>query len=139
MALIAWAVIFTAVVLFLAWPLFKPRRAFDAPSGGEGSELLARKGEIYAALTDLEFDYRMGKLSEGDYRELKERYRLEALALLDQVDKREELGELLEREVETKRMKRRICPACGAGRSVEDRFCRRCGVSFVEDATRRER
>ncbi len=138
MALIAWAVIFTTVVLFLAWPLFKPRRAFDATSGGEGSELLARKGELYAALTDLEFDYRMGKLSEGDYRELREKYRLEALALLDQVDKREELGELLEQEVEARRMKRRICPGCGAGRSVEDRFCRRCGISFVTEITRRE-
>lgn len=138
MALIAWVVIFTTVVLFLAWPLFKPRRAFDAPSGGEGSELLARKGEIYAALRDLEFDYRMGKLSEGDYRELKEKYRLEALALLDQLDKREELGERLEQEVEARRVKWRICPGCGAGRSFEDRFCRKCGASFVMEITRRE-
>lgn len=130
MVIIAWAGIFTGVVLFLAWPIIKPRRSSQSDQE-DRMELLAGKEEAYSALTDLEFDYQLGKISAEDYRELKEKYRFEALALLDRMEEGEELGELLEQEIKAHRSKRRSCLTCGAERSRDDRFCRRCGTSLV--------
>jgi UDP-galactopyranose mutase len=38
----------------------------------ELDRLLARKAVVYSNLKDLEFEYKMGRLSEGDYRRLSE-------------------------------------------------------------------
>jgi len=125
-----WALIFGGVVLFLAWPLLWP--APSAATGGETEAyLLARKEEAYAALKDIELDYQMGKLSEEDYIELREKYRLEALALLDQIEKGDEIEELLEREVKALRRERKLCPACGTEKSPASRFCRTCGAPLL--------
>ena len=130
MVIIAWAGILAGVVAFLAWPFIKPRKSDS--SGEEGqTELLTRKAEAYATLTDLEFDYQMGKISAEDYDEVKEKYRFEALALLDRMEEGEDLGELLEQEIKARRSKRQSCLTCGAERSHDDRFCRRCGASLI--------
>lgn len=130
MVIITWAGIFTGVVLFLAWPIIKPRRS-NQSDHEDRMELLAGKEEAYSALTDLEFDYQMGKISAQDYGELREKYRFEALALLDRMEEGEEVGELLEQEIKAHRSQRRCCSACGAERSQDDRFCRRCGASLI--------
>lgn len=57
------------------------------------SELESRREALYAAIKELEFDYRMGKLSETDYKELDERYKLEALSLLKEIDAVRSLAE----------------------------------------------
>lgn len=63
--------------------------------GSEVNEAAADKRELlFSALGEIEFDYRMRKLSDEDYRELKSGYQKEALALLDRED------ELLEKEIE---------------------------------------
>ena len=40
------------------------------------------KEKVFAALSDLEYDYHMGKLSEGDYKSLKVKYSRKAVAFL---------------------------------------------------------
>lgn len=59
----------------------------DALSLGERlSELESRREALYGAIKELEFDYRMGKLSEADYEELDASYKLEAISLLKEID-----------------------------------------------------
>jgi hypothetical protein len=50
------------------------------------AELEARREALYAALKDLEFDHEMGKLSAKDYMALRERYTVQAVTVLQQLD-----------------------------------------------------
>ena len=59
--------------------------ALEVPPS-DPSVLLARKEAAYAALKDLEFDYRTRKLSLEDYEELRAVYRLEAAEVLKAMD-----------------------------------------------------
>ncbi len=53
---------------------------------GEREELEAARETKYREIRDAEFDYRTGKLSERDYRELDAELRAEALAILDALE-----------------------------------------------------
>lgn len=108
MIILLWGIIFVSVVFFLAWPLLRPAASPAFAEGDREADLLAEKEQLYAALRDIELDYRMGKLSEGDYIELREKYRLEALTLLDQLEKGDEIEKLLEQEVQALRRERKI-------------------------------
>lgn len=46
-----------------------------------------QKAEAYAAIKEVEFDRQMGKLSDEDYRLLRDRYERQALEALAQLDR----------------------------------------------------
>lgn len=79
------------VVGFVALPLLKEQlgeeETYDLPEDVE--DLYRRKETTYSALKELEFDFKTGKLSEGDFRELDARYRADALEILASIDARE--------------------------------------------------
>ncbi len=53
--------------------------------------MLFRSREItYREIRDAELDYRTGKLSEHDYRAIDAELRAQALALLDEIERREQ-------------------------------------------------
>jgi hypothetical protein len=77
-----------AVWLVLS-PLLTHARAplTDGPDQvAELRELYALRDVAYETLRDLEFDFHAGKITETDYRELADRYRGEALALVRRID-----------------------------------------------------
>ncbi len=83
-------------VAFVAAPffLFPGRRVPPERPDPEGlRDLLAEKEVVYAAIQELEFDLRSGKLSEKDHRTLRERHEARAAALLQQIDALQERGE----------------------------------------------
>ncbi len=59
------------------------------PAGGQGDEIesleIARETK-YREIRDAELDYRTGKLSESDYRQLDAELRAEALVILDSLE-----------------------------------------------------
>ena len=58
-----------AVLAFVAYPLF--RRVEPGTSTAEAPETFAeRRAAVYRELLELEFDHRVGKLSDADFREL---------------------------------------------------------------------
>ena len=58
-----------AALAFVAYPLF--RRSDYAPPSAEAPETFAeRRAAIYRELLELEFDHRVGKLTDADFREL---------------------------------------------------------------------
>jgi hypothetical protein len=79
------------IAVFVAAPLFKPESAPDSPGAqeeGQATRWEKQKADAYAAIKEAEFDQQMGKLTEEDYRVLREKYEaraLEALAQLDQL------------------------------------------------------
>jgi len=76
-----------AVALVLASPLRRAR-----PDGGDGAptgadELRAARDAKYREIRDAELDYRTGKLSEADWRELDAGLRAEAVEILRALDR----------------------------------------------------
>ncbi len=49
-------------------------------------ELRALKAVTYESIRDLEYDFHAGKIGEADYRELSERSKREALAIVQRLD-----------------------------------------------------
>jgi type II secretory pathway component PulM len=78
-------VVLALVVLLVAAPL-RSRRADDAAESAERAELEAARDAKYREIRDAELDYRVGKLSEGDWRALDRSLRAEAVELLRRLD-----------------------------------------------------
>jgi len=57
------------------------------PAGDELRDLLAEKRTVYAAIKELEFDYRAGKLAREDYEQARRAYERRAVTLLEQIDR----------------------------------------------------
>jgi hypothetical protein len=83
------------IAMFVAAPLFKPERESDRSDARE--DVAARwekqKTDAYAAIREADFDQEMGKLTEEDYRLLREKYEGRALEALAQLDRSREPGE----------------------------------------------
>jgi hypothetical protein len=76
------------IVFYVLSPFFE--RAFRkrrlVAEADVHQNLLFRKEEILSALSDLEYDYQMKKMSESDYLQLKEKLRQEAIEIMKKLD-----------------------------------------------------
>ncbi|MBI5166736.1 MAG: zinc ribbon domain-containing protein [candidate division NC10 bacterium] len=126
------------LAILIGYPLIKGSSDGSGKDTSEPEglrELQLRKESVYAALKDLEFDYRTGKLSEQDYKELDEQYRYQAMSLLREIERTEEgedLSDRIEEEVRALRKARTKapglrCPSCQGQYRPGDRFCPSCG------------
>jgi hypothetical protein len=74
-AIVLAAALAVAVVLFAARPFLREPRAADdrlddaTPAEAERHRLAEERDRALAALKELEFDHRTGKISDADYRE----------------------------------------------------------------------
>jgi type II secretory pathway pseudopilin PulG len=78
-------VVLALVVLIVAAPL-RSRRAEEATESAEWAELEAARDAKYREIRDAELDYRVGKLSEPDWRALDRSLRAEAVEILRRLD-----------------------------------------------------
>ena len=78
-------VVLALVVLLVTAPL-RSRRADEATESAEHAELEAARDAKYREIRDAELDYRVGKLSEEDWRALDRGLRAEAVAILRRLD-----------------------------------------------------
>ncbi len=150
-------VIALVLVGFVAYPLLKEQlgeeESLDLPEDVE--ELYRRKEMTYSALKELEFDFRTGKLSEGDFHELDARYRADALEILASIEAREK-GITDTSDARRPRAQRKSpgvaaaepvvsvadaslaeplsCAACGRVNREDARFCAGCGDELGVDA-----
>lgn len=91
-------IISAIVAIYIALPFFLkgsqqvdedelPPKANSEESNFEKLKTLNnRKDTLYSAITEIEFDYGLGKLSIDDFQELKSKYKLEAAGVLKQID-----------------------------------------------------
>ncbi len=118
-----------------------------------------RKATIYESLRDLQFEYRVGKLSEHDYTQTKQDLQRELAAVLAEIDKvlgaavapaPKNLGTLRAAGAESSTpaeaqacpqdsladRQAAVCPHCGARFPSAMKFCGECGKPIPVEATK---
>ena len=97
-----------------------------------------RKAAIYENLRDLQFEFRVGKLSDQDYQNTKRDLQKELAVVLAEVD-RIKAGLPAQAvaapapvvaKVEAKKPAGFVCPSCGASFQSALKFCGECGKSM---------
>lgn len=94
-----------------------------------------RKAAIYESLRDLQFEYRLDKLSDDDYKATKLELQKELARVLAEVDRvKAELGQgpapkaaVSAAPAVAPAPKKNVCPACGATFEKALKFCGECG------------
>lgn len=101
------------VVAFVAAPFFllTGRSSEVAPKNPDAPEvlrdLLAEKETIYAAIQELDFDFKSGKLSAEDHQTLRRRHEAQAAAVLQRIDEMQGKPGEAERPRSARRERRR--------------------------------
>jgi len=96
-----------------------------------------RKQAIYGNLRDLQFEYRLGKLSDEDYQQNKQALQRELAGVLAEMEGTiERLGLKPARPAKPPATKKSaagvVCPHCGASFAQPLKFCGECGKSMTK-------
>ena len=131
--MIAIACILTAGVLLFILGV-RPRDLPEPLPVSPFQHLDERKAAIYENLRDLQFEYRVGKLSDADYQQTKKDLQKELAQVLAEVDRlREQLGAGPAKAVVTAAPPSQptpakfVCPSCNAEFEKDLKFCGECG------------
>ncbi|MCS6911634.1 MAG: zinc ribbon domain-containing protein [Myxococcales bacterium] len=131
--------------------LYRTAQVLSEPDPPEEAQVTGRRRKelqreyqaLKRALKELELDHAMGKLSEGDYGEIRARYRERAVRVLRQLDQAESYRKQIEMDLrartEALAMQRGTeapardkttpaCPSCGQTNDADAAFCKKCGV-----------
>jgi rRNA maturation endonuclease Nob1 len=97
-----------------------------------------RKHAIYDNLRDLQFEYRVGKLSDEDYQATKQALQRELAGVLAETEATLAKLNLVRvasskkaSATKTKKAVRTVCPSCGAEFPQSLKFCGECGKAIA--------
>jgi hypothetical protein len=95
-----------------------------------------RKQAIYDNLRDLQFEYRLGKLSDEDYQQTKQALQKELAMVLAETEATiKRLGLIPQRVPKTvssaARISGTVCPHCGANFRQALKYCGECGRAIA--------
>jgi hypothetical protein len=96
----------------------------DAPPVSPTAHLEERKAQIYENLRDLQFEYRVGKLSDADYQKTKVDLQHELAKVLAEIDAMQPLPA---QPKPKPKPDGRTCPHCSAKFPQPLKFCGECG------------
>lgn len=146
MTWIVFSLLAVFLSLFIVMPILQSRTRLagwwgKGDSNHHASDLQERKENIYAAIKDIEFDYQMGKLSEEDFKELRQQYKDEAVNLLKEIDATQQ--KIIKPAAPQSKSKSKepvkgkaakFCWICGTPVTKADKFCANCGTRISESA-----
>ena len=93
--------------------------------------LEARKAQIYENLRDLQFEYRVGKLSDADYQMTKTGLQTELAGVLAEIDGMKSAAGAVGVQPQKKLARStNTCPHCGASFTKPMKFCGECGKAM---------
>ena len=141
--------ILAGLVVFVAAPLL------SAEGAGGGTlpvdvtplgDLKRRRLVLYENLQDLEFEYKAGKISQGDYQALRLDYTSEAAGLMaasQELELPAQDDALIEKEIAARRARRGaeppeefVCAKCGFQNPLPVKFCGECGARIASAKAR---
>jgi hypothetical protein len=105
----------------------------EAPAVSPTAHLEERKAQIYENLRDLQFEFRLGKLSDQDYQKTKVDLQRELAKVLAEIDAMQPVTPV-QPVVRAKAVKSAVsdkCPHCGARFPQPLKFCGECGKAMV--------
>jgi len=131
---ISCVILVLAAAGYALWPLFV--KTDDVPSAApaetDADYLTARKTALYRNIKELEFEYKMGRLTQAGFRQLEKEYKCEAADILQKLDMLNALA------IDASAAKARViindddktgaCPACGSKTIPGKKFCADCGA-----------
>jgi hypothetical protein len=141
MIFLAGVVLTMLAAIYVIMPLFKePKGNLEAEllAETELDRLLNRKAIIYSNLKDLEFEFKMGRLADEDFRRLESGFKAEAAEILQKLDRlgiEENLDDGIEQAIAARKttfsagsaQAQSYCPSCGAELLPGKQFCADCG------------
>jgi hypothetical protein len=89
-----------------------------------------RKARIYENLRDLQFEYRVGKLSDNDYQQTKLALQQELASVLTEIDRMTPKKPAAAAAPKSKPAAGSVCPHCGAQFATSMKFCGECGKAM---------
>ena len=130
------------VLTAICVPLFRREHTLESAILEETEwDLLIRKKEVILGnIQDLDFEYKCGKLSEGDYKQVRREMANEAAGVLEQIHSLEaslDLDALIRREIASRREPTptstiQACPSCGSNNPSKNKFCAECGAKLKQ-------
>jgi len=99
-----------------------------------------RKARVYENLRDLQFEYRLGKLSDEDYQKTKQSLQKELAGVLAEIDALQQPGSAAAAAKAAATQKAQaakaqaassLCPHCGAKFAQALKFCGECGKAMA--------
>src|SRR5580658_2730394 len=126
MILLSVVVLVIAVTLFFTLTI----RTKDLPPPDPVSPtqyLDDRKAQIYENLRDLQFEYRVGKLSDEDYQQTKLGLQKELAGVLAEIEKVNGAPAQVQAQAPAEKAPANTCPHCGATFPKPMKFCGECG------------
>jgi len=89
-----------------------------------------RKAAIYENLRDLQFEYRVGKLSDADYQQTKLNLQKELAAVIGEIEKTPAPAAAAAPKPAAKAKPGTVCPHCKATFAKPMKFCGECGKAM---------
>lgn len=126
------------VCIFVFRPFLATRGRIGERDAGAGSRtrLVEEREALLDAIRELDFDYRMGKVEDEDYRETRSRYENRAVELMraieDAAGPAPGIEDRIEKEIAALRNRDTVtCAGCGCETPEGARFCPQCGKGLA--------
>jgi hypothetical protein len=105
----------------------------ETPAVSPTAHLEQRKAQVYENLRDLQFEYRLGKLSDEDYQKTKVDLQRELSKVLAEIDVLQPAQAKAAIAVADSKPKPdgKTCPHCGAKFPLALKFCGACGKAMA--------
>lgn len=130
------------LLIWVLFPLFK-KLGFWVPLDESIRDLEDHKQRVYRNITDLEFDFAMGRLSEGDFNRIRNEFAREAGQVLEKIEGSRDgrITDMIERDLKKLgtspaehhqvQADKKFCTACGSENAAQAKFCISCGEAFA--------
>ncbi|MEO7142630.1 MAG: hypothetical protein ABI165_03925 [Bryobacteraceae bacterium] len=129
MILIAAVLLIAGVIVFIL--SVRPQDIPPPEQVSPTAHLEERKARIYENLRDLQFEFRVGKLSDGDYQQSKLTLQKELVQVLSEIDRMQPAQAAPPVKPAPKPAAAvNVCPHCGAKFPRAMKFCGECGKAM---------
>ena len=119
-------------ILYVIGPFQKKQKEMQVVSAFEREHPGERRRKILAALRELEFDYKIGKIVQEDHAVLRSQLLSEAARLISESEAADqEIEALIERRRQSREIHTTRCPKCRRVVSADDLFCPSCGMAIA--------
>jgi hypothetical protein len=128
-------VLSAAVVLAMGTILFtlfvRSQDVPEAPPVSPTAHLEEHKAQIYENLRDLQFEFRLGKLSDADYQKTKVDLQRELAKVLAEIDAVQVAVPAPKKAAPKAKPDGKTCPHCNAKFDQPMKFCGECGKAMA--------